>query len=81
MTPRRARNGRSYAGGGQAQTELVTKDEYSFLVPYFPPDFYCDDLPVGLEALLQGLQGLQGCDGVDERGSPLDELLLVAGAG
>jgi hypothetical protein len=61
------------------QTELAAKDEYGFLVPYFPPDFYCDDLWVGLEVLEQ--EGGYGDEGGQERerGSPDDELLLVGG--
>lgn len=79
MTPRRARNGRSegaaHAAAGQSLMEMVAKDEYGFLVPYYMPDFYCGELRVGLEVLEQ--EGRYGGDG--ERGSPDDELLLVGG--
>jgi len=58
--------------------ELVAKDEYGFLVPYYLPDFYCGELRVGLEVLEQE-GGYGGGDVGDEggRGSPDDELLLV----
>jgi hypothetical protein len=80
MTPRRERNGRSHtaahAAAGQSLMELVAKDEYGFLVPYYLPDFYCDELRVGLEVLEQeGGYDDGGDEG--ERGSPDDELLLV----
>lgn len=54
--------------------------EYGFLVPYYPPDFYCGDLRVGLEVLQE--EGGYGDGGGEEReqGSP-DELLLVAVGG
>ena len=65
-----ARDGRSHAGAGQSSS---ARDEYGFLVPYYPPDFYCGDLRVGLEVLELQVGEERG------RGSPPDELLLVGG--
>jgi hypothetical protein len=83
MTPRRrTRDG----AGARWQTELAAKDEYGFLVPYYPPDFVCEDLRVGLEVLeRESGHGDELGDGRgdgrgDELGSP-DELLLVGGRG
>ena len=80
---RLAGDGRSHAGAGRSfQMEpTAARHEYGFLVPYYPPDFYCSDLRVGLDILeLQMLPEEDGHeDGGEERArrSTPDELLLV----
>lgn len=58
----------------------AARHEYRFLVPYYPPDFYCSDLRVGLDILERQLQEENGHENGGEergRGSTPDELLLV----
>jgi len=78
ITPQRERDGRTHSRTGRSQRELAAKYEYGFLVPYYPPDFNCGDLRVGLEVLER--EGGYGEGGVAEIGSP-DELLLVGREG